>query len=447
MNKHTVYQEKQIMMILQRRRIPTTTPPRISVLLSVVVLLLSSSSTSAICHVCAFAPSIPIPLRPSASRPHGLLSSSSSTTTGGSIPSLYDVQEEAIAKRGAYEETLMTEHNSVLEAYVPNTKGAGAAGGFGGGGGNQHKKTNPSALKAQGKEFAKVLRQDGVVRMDRVLSESSAATLREYVFDLRQQATEDVQSGKVPRKQRFADVLLKENRCDLTLPLGDEIVYQALYDVLCTSPVGATLANLLSKDAVLYECSCLISDPGSPRQVVHPDTPVRPNEDATLYTTFVSLQDVRLDMGPTLWMPGTHTLEYHEQFQQEQAQSSESLLSPKDQLLKTQPVKLGALPRGGCAVYDSRVLHCGTANKSHLENQNSQRKEPTPRALFYVTFQRPNTGYPGNPASIRPELAGQLTLGVLQNELETVCANNKNDKKKKAKTRSLLLDELAASMK
>lgn len=47
---------------------------------------------------------------------------------------------------------------------------------------------------------------------------------------------------------------------------------------------------------------------------------------------------------------------------------------------------LGLLPKGCCAIFDSRTLHCGGANRSD-----------TSRALFYFTFKNPKIGDPGNP--------------------------------------------------
>ena len=87
-----------------------------------------------------------------------------------------------------------------------------------------------------------------------------------------------------------------------------------------------------------------------------------------LYTCFIALQDVRLDMGPTTWYPGTNTGAAHEAFKGE---------ATKDELLKTYPAVLGTLSKGPCAIYDSRCLHCGTANKS----MNS-------RSSFYFSIQK-----------------------------------------------------------
>lgn len=67
---------------------------------------------------------------------------------------------------------------------------------------------------------------------------------------------------------------------------------------------------------------------------------------------------------------------------------------------------LGTLPKGCCAIFDSRLLHAGGANTSN-----------TSRALLYCSFQNPKVTNVGNPGSIRPNLIGKWTLEKLQQEL------------------------------
>lgn len=146
-----------------------------------------------------------------------------------------------------------------------------------------------------------------------------------------------------------------------------------------------------------------MSDVGSQRQVIHPDTPFIDGKGPVLYTCFIALQDVTLDMGPTTWLPRTHTKEVHDAF----TAGTES----KDELLKKQPAVLGLLPKGSCGIFDSRLLHCGSANRSSDTSKS--------RALFYFSFKNPTVGYTGNPASIRAELgSAEITLGALMDDLD-----------------------------
>jgi ectoine hydroxylase-related dioxygenase (phytanoyl-CoA dioxygenase family) len=279
-----------------------------------------------------------------------------------------------------------------LSVFLPK----GKAGGFG--------KTSSKAAsnKVEGKAYAKILQKEGVLRLDNVLSPNTADALREYLYNLRQQSEKDVAEGKVQPIERFANVLLKHNRCDLTIPLGtDPIVTTALNESLRKSPVGGIISSILGDDAILHEFSCLMSDVGSQRQVIHPDTPFIDGKGPVLYTCFIALQDVTLDMGPTTWLPRTHTKEAHAAFKD---------VYCKDELVKTQPAVLGLLPKGSCGIFDSRLLHCGTANRSN---------EGKSRALFYFSFKNPEVGYTGNPASIRLELSAEnIPLGALMDDLE-----------------------------
>ena len=325
---------------------------------------------------------------------HSFQLSADTTGNGEYLPppsyGLYEVQEEMLVKRGVIEEELMEGNHKPLKA--KKIRGVGQSKGFGGGG-----TKSSSAFKESGKIFAKEIRKEGLARIDGVLTNDLADAMRNFAFELRKDSEEQVKAGNVKRIDRFADVLLRSNRCDLTIPLGPEPVMNALRHVFFESPVRATIEEMLTDQAALYELSCLISDPGSQRQVVHPDNPFREGmNDPVLLTCFIALQDIDMSMGPTVWLPRTHTAEIHSQFQDDQV-GSDGSESPKDQLLRTRPTVLGTLPKGSCVIYDSRVLHCGTANKSFDTSNQS-------RALFYFSFRNPAIGNPGNPASIRPDL-------------------------------------------
>jgi ectoine hydroxylase-related dioxygenase (phytanoyl-CoA dioxygenase family) len=327
---------------------------------------------------------------------------------------LYQEQENIIVRRGELEEGFVTNATPLLAPAI-KVRGTGKAGGFGnaasGGGGSG--RSTASSSKAEGKEHAKVLTKEGVLRIDGVLSPDTADSVRDHLYDLRRISEAEVSEGKIQPIQRFAQVLLKRNRCDLTIPLGggsNDIITKALEEALCKSPVGSTISSIFGDGAILHELSCLMSDPGSQRQVIHPDTPHVEGRGPALFTCFVALQDVTVEMGPTTWLPRTHNKESHERFKDSSSSGGgggDGGDSPKDDLIKTQPAVLGLLPKGSCVVFDSRVLHCGTANLSSKS-----------RALFYFSFKDPQVGYPGNPASIRQELASaNVSLGALIEDL------------------------------
>lgn len=208
------------------------------------------------------------------------------------VGSLYADQEVLIVQRGQAEEEMMKGQCSPILANIAKVKGAGAAGGFGG---KKTKKAIDEGLAAEGKSHAAVLRKQGVVRIDNVLTPEVADGMRDYALALRQSSLAEVADGKIGQLYRFADVLLRTNRCDLTMPLGPEIVHSALADVILSSSVSHTIKALLGNAAPLQELSCLISDPGSQRQIVHPDTPYGARgglgaDEPVLFTCFIALQ-------------------------------------------------------------------------------------------------------------------------------------------------------------
>ena len=102
------------------------------------------------------------------------------------------------------------------------------------------------------------------------------------------------------------------------------------------------------------------------------------------------MQDVTHDMGPTVYLPRTHNNAVsHDQFQRRRVEDVFAMESPKDALLRTTTAVQAVIPQGTATLYDSRILHCGSANRSG-----------TTRALFYVTFKHPDVDFPGNTGSL-----------------------------------------------
>lgn len=119
---------------------------------------------------------------------------------------------------------------------------------------------------------------DGLARLPSVLEHGTADGLRSHV---RRQL-----SAAAARGEAFGEVLCRRNRTDLPLAVGDPLVRGAIEDALRV--VGPCLARSVGRHAVLYECAALVTDPGAPRQQIHPDTPWARSAQAV--TTFVALQ-------------------------------------------------------------------------------------------------------------------------------------------------------------
>lgn len=106
----------------------------------------------------------------------------------------------------------------------------------------------------------------GVARCDRVLSKQRTVALKDYIDRTLQASIEEVESFRVPRAFRFANVLEKQSRWDLLLPFDDadttdvsesSEIMEALGEVL-SGRVGELIEDLLGEHAILYELSCLI---------------------------------------------------------------------------------------------------------------------------------------------------------------------------------------------
>ncbi len=152
--------------------------------------------------------------------------------------------------------------------------------------------------------FGSILMENGVARIDNVLSEQTATTMKAYTNDLLLGVTAAVESGAFNRDHLFGNVANPSNRWDLLLPIeASEECMQCLCEVLHEgSPVSTAIESILGKDAELYELSTLISDPGSQAQPLHPDI-VYQDTVHPILTCFIALQDITEDMGPTVFMP------------------------------------------------------------------------------------------------------------------------------------------------
>jgi len=284
---------------------------------------------------------------------------------------------------------------------------------------------------AEAREAA--LAEHGVVRVNGALSPATAAALRGDILKRRSSAYAAVASGAQPPDFEFGTFMQYAERCDLLLPLeGNHAVQCALRELLCgnptsndrsaigssgniiegsllsdaTTPLYDLLLATVGDDAVLYELAALISEPGAPRQPVHSDSPwqAATSLEPPLLTSFVALQSVTSAMGPTLFLPGTHGGARGGEAHAAYSESTASL----DTLLCDRPNVEALLNVGDVSCFDSRTLHCGSANAKHGGST---------RALFYVSFMNPRAAQPiGTAGSLRRDVK-PLTLGSLRAKL------------------------------
>jgi hypothetical protein len=255
--------------------------------------------------------------------------------------------------------------------------------------------------------FASTLASRGVCRVNNCLTPATSSKLLQFIDETLDSSLEEVNSFKIPRAFRFANVLEKGNRWDLLLPFDEEepsvrVMIEAMNELLGENgKIAPILRELLGEDAILYELACLISDPGSNRQEIHPDIVFQPNE-IPLIACFVSLQDIDATMGPTVFIPDTLSEDHHRRINDQ---------SLADELLQNIPSKISTLGTGDCALYNPMVLHAGGGNVSDRR-----------RRLFYFTFISSSINDPSNdsnPGSINPILKQRnLTLREVQESLK-----------------------------
>lgn len=215
---------------------------------------------------------------------------------------------------------------------------------------------------------SEALRDEGVVLIPGVLSTATAAAFREHCESRLATALAEVDSGAVDESHLFGDVLVNNNRYDLKLTL-EPIVVDMLAEAL--KVLGPYFRRALGADEPhLVEFGAMRTTHGSPRQPIHPDTYTPCDVGPALLTAFVALQDIDEQMGPTTFLPGTHT--------DMQARVALSMDFLKPRMIQSTPVRFGSMPAGSCTLYDTRTLHAGGANNS-----------PHKRWLFYATFASP----------------------------------------------------------
>jgi hypothetical protein len=305
---------------------------------------------------------------------------------------LYQDQQQALSRRAFHEQNIL---GTVESLVAPKVKAVARSGtGFA-------SSSSKSSEVRMAQQRAKVVHKDGVLRMDGVLSDETCDALRTYV--LQQQAiAQKITDDNVDLSMIYYGVEnRRKGRCDLQLSL-----LRGGFDRDCTesadeSSNGFPLANALNQllgekgtlrplyeqlvtpEGEFYELAAVITDPGSNRQTIHPDLPWKPV--APLYVIFLALQDVTVEMGPTCFLPGSHTEKINELFNCGDAMQ-------KDQVLAQAKAKLSTLKRGDCVLFDARTLHCGNANESGET-----------RALFNFSFRNPKvTGDLGYKGSMRP---------------------------------------------
>jgi hypothetical protein len=239
---------------------------------------------------------------------------------------------------------------------------------------------------------ANMLTTDGVVRINNVMSKDLAHQCLESINAalVAPDSTKDVTDST-----GFGNVFSRRCRYDMYLR-PDGIYKQALESILSVDSVAGQLFrdHLLPHDTdtdttdtdntdnspsqsqpgIFHEFSALVCDPSADSQPIHPDASYCDDNLAPLWTVFCALQDVELNMGATVFLPGTHAKHVH-------ADLNTADPDAKNRMLAGAEYRRSTLKAGDCAVMDARTLHFGSANTSDAR-----------RVLLYFTIRNPLHG-------------------------------------------------------
>jgi len=329
-------------------------------------------------------------------------------------------------RRALHEQRLLTKDKKMKELLAPKLVPANPKSGTGfGGSASNRANMDPSARMAS--EQAAVIRRDGVLRVNNVISDTTADSLREYVLGQQRIAAIETDRDASTSRTYYGVENRRKGRCDLQLSLlrggfaaylGDDdatdaarrstfALGDALLEMLGSNGTLRRLyENLVTPDGELYELAAVITDRGSNRQMVHPDLPYQ--ENAPLYVIFLALQDVTEGMGPTSFLLRTHTGEANAIF-------ASGDMERKDEQLSNADCRMSTLRKGDAVLFDARTLHCGNANEEQT------------RVLFNFSFRNPqvggNLGYKG---SIRPGYEGAMSLRGMADALVAYESGDEN---------------------
>jgi len=195
-------------------------------------------------------------------------------------------------------------------------------------------------------QLSKALRRDGFVVIPKALPRAVCAAVRD---DLERELGEkDPEGGEQGR---------------LNIPLSSS--HSAFRSVaqIVNAKAPFFLACFGGRGQ-LRTLGALVSLPNAARQDIHCDTDWVP--DTLFCTAFVALQDVPLEMGPTVLYAGTHTKLFHAAKREYTARAGpQAHVVPGEDPLCGRPQATMLLDAGDMVVFDTRVFHQGTENTTH----------------------------------------------------------------------------------
>ena len=194
----------------------------------------------------------------------------------------------------------------------------------------------------------------------------------------------------------FDIVNTPKNRHSIKLKMSDDVKALLGETLYGDARRESFYETLYGANARLVELSLLLTFPGAPAQALHSDISYQAlgSQESNcnlpgLASTFVAIQDVRREMGPTAILKGTHTKEYHATIKIDMESYSvdgtiETISNIDDENVEKKTFSMEELHdaavlsgKGDVYTMDARCIHAGGANESE-----------SPRALVCFAFQR-----------------------------------------------------------
>lgn len=185
------------------------------------------------------------------------LSTSSSLFSSMSAQDLlYQDQQDAMLRRARREQELLSQNNKMKELLAPKLKAKPPKSGTGFGNAASNKAYDPAVQLA--KEQAKVVRKEGVIRIDSLISDETADNLRGHILEQQHIAAIETDRDVSSSRMYYGVENRRKSRCDLQLSLlrggfsaylDDEVAFELLYKKPHT--VADALQEMLGKDGSL----------------------------------------------------------------------------------------------------------------------------------------------------------------------------------------------------
>jgi hypothetical protein len=213
---------------------------------------------------------------------------------------LYQDQQQAMHRRAIAEDGLLCEIKRPQELIAPKLKPGSPKSGTGFA--NTAAMNKATRLAA---EQAKVVKRDGVLRINNVLAPELSKKLRLHLLEQQQIAEEETTKDSRASPLFYGVEQARKNRCDMHLSLSKGgirisesnepetdkayIVADVLQEILGSEGTLKPLYEaLVSREGEFYELAAIITNPGSDRQMIHPDLPYQTTAPLVSFSSFPS---------------------------------------------------------------------------------------------------------------------------------------------------------------